>query len=826
MDDAELNFQLLFEESPDVLLVLLPDSPRFTMVAATKQRLLATHTTKEQILGRGLFEIFPDNPDDPSATGTANLRASLERVLATKAPDTMAVQKYDIPTPHGQFEVKYWSPRNIPVLSPTGEVQYILHRAVDVSDLARASEEGQELRGRTADMEREVVRRSLELDAANRRLREANEKLSQLDAAKTAFFSNISHEFRTPLTLMLGPLQDSLTDTTEPLSSAQRWRLQVANDNANRLLKLVTALLDFSRLEAGRMRGSFTQVDLAAITRNLVGMFRTAFDRAGLSLTLECPTLTEPVWVDLDMWEKIVPNLLSNAFKFTLSGGVRVRLLDTPRSAVLEVIDTGTGIPEEELPRVFERFHRVAGSVGRTHEGTGIGLALVRELVGIHGGTIQVQSQVGEGSTFRVEIPKGSAHLPADSLRQQPQSAAGAEVFRLSTVDAAQWMGTGIEPHAAPALDAGAEDPASKPLVLVVDDNADLRAYMSGLLTPHYRVMTANDGQAALEVIAQQLPDIILSDVMMPRMTGMELVQALRSDADTANVPIILLSARAGQESTVEGLDAGCDDYLIKPFTAQELLARVRAHVRLAQARRKCTIELESANRELDAFSYSVAHDLRGPLRSVAGFSEMLLQENADELSEEGRRRLGIVCASVRRMSQLIDDLLRLAQMGRREVRRIPFELSSVVRTVALQIQQGKSASPRQLSIEEGVNVNADPHLMQIVLENLLGNAWKFTGKRDDGRIEFGRARLDSEMCYFIRDNGAGFNMQYAERLFNPFQRLHSEGEFQGTGVGLATVKRIVSRHGGRVWAEAEVDKGATFYFTLGEPAELDSALT
>ncbi len=286
------------------------------------------------------------------------------------------------------------------------------------------------------------------------------------------------------------------------------------------------------------------------------------------------------------------------------------------------------------------------------------------------------------------------------------------------------------------------------------------------------------------------------------------------------------MSARAGEESTVEGLDAGCDDYLIKPFTAQELLARVRAHVRLAQSRRKFTAGLESANRELDAFSYSVAHDLRGPLRSVEGFSDMLLQENADELSEEGRRRLAIVSASVRRMSQLIDDLLRLAQMGRREVRRIPFELSSVVRTVALQIQQGKGSSPRQLSIEDGVNVNADPHLMQIVLENLLGNAWKFTSKRDDGRIEFGSARRDSEICYFIRDNGAGFNMQYADKLFTPFQRLHSEGEFQGTGVGLATVKRIVSRHGGRVWAEAEVDKGATFYFTLGEPAELDRALS
>jgi light-regulated signal transduction histidine kinase (bacteriophytochrome) len=347
---------------------------------------------------------------------------------------------------------------------------------------------------------------------------------------------------------------------------------------------------------------------------------------------------------------------------------------------------------------------------------------------------------------------------------------------------------------------------------------------MSTLLVPSYRVMTAGDGRAALEVIATHLPDIVLSDVMMPHMTGVQLVQALRADASTGDVPIILLSARAGQESTVEGLDAGCDDYLIKPFTAQELLARVRAHVRLARARRRFRVELESANRELDAFSYSVAHDLRGPLRSIEGFSKMLLQENADQLNDEGRRRLEVVCSSVRRMTQLIEDLLRLAQMGRREIRRIPFELSCVVRTVALQIQQGKSAGVRQLAIEEGVNVNADPHLMQIVLENLLGNAWKFTGKRNGGRIEFGRTRLNNEMCYFVRDNGAGFNMKYAEKLFNPFQRLHGEGEFPGTGVGLATVKRIVNRHGGRVWVEAEVDKGATFYFTLGEPGDVGGA--
>ncbi len=821
MSEPGLNFQLLFEESPDVLLVLLPDSPRFTAVAATKARLILTHTTLEQTIGRGLFEMFPDNPDDPSATGTANLRASLERVVATKAPDTMAVQKYDIPLPGGGFEAKYWSPRNIPVLGPSGEVMYILHRAVDVTELARASEEGEELRGRTAEMEREVVRRSLELDAANRQLREANGKLSQLDAAKTAFFSNISHEFRTPLTLMLGPLEDMLADTAQPVSQAHRMRLQMAHDNAHRLLRLVTALLDFSRLEAGRVRGSFAPVDFSAVTRELAGMFQTAFDRAGLKLILECPSLTEPVWIDVDMWEKVVPNLLSNAFKFTLEGAVTVRLAETPRSVVLEVIDTGTGIPEGDLPRVFERFHRVTGAVGRTHEGAGIGLALVRELVEIHGGTIEVRSKQGEGSTFRIEIPKGREHLPADSLQQEPGQD-GLRGRRPLPQDSVRWMGARIETRDTPAADDRTEESAVKPLVLVVDDNADLREYMRDLLKPEYRVITADDGRAALDIVnARGAPDIILSDVMMPRMTGIQLVEALRADPATARVPIILLSARAGEESTVQGLDAGSDDYLTKPFTAQELLGRVRAHVRLAQARRKFTEELEAANRELDAFSYSVAHDLRGPLRSVDGFSQMLLAENAHELNEEGRRRLGVVRASVQRMTQLIEDLLRLSQMSRREVRRIRFELSSVVRTVALQILEDRPGLPPRLSIEEGVHVNGDPLLLQIVFENLLGNAWKFTSKRADPSIEFGSQQVGQEVRYFVRDNGAGFNMKYAEKLFGPFQRLHSDSEFQGTGVGLATVKRIVNRHGGRVWAEAEVDKGATIFFTLGESGAL-----
>jgi signal transduction histidine kinase len=819
MQPAKLDYELLFRESPDVLLVLLPDSPRFTMIAATKSRLVSTHTTLSETVGRGLFDMFPDNPDDASATGTSNLRASLERVLSTKAADTMAVQKYDIPRPGGSFEVRYWSPRNLPVLSETGEVLYIMHRVVDVTDLVRAGELGQELRGRTQDMEREVLRRSAELDAANRELREANTKLNQLDAAKTAFFSNISHEFRTPLTLMLGPLADSLADASMTLNHGQRERLQLAYDNSLRLLKLVNALLDFARLEAGRLRGNFSPIDVARMTTDLAMMFQSAVDASGVKLTVDCPALSQPVWIDRDMWEKIVPNLVSNAFKFTLQGEIAVRLHESPSHAVLEVSDTGIGIPEHELPRVFERFHRVAGS-GRTHEGAGIGLALVRELVELHGGKVSVDSTLGSGTTFRVEIPKGNAHLPGDSLEAAaPLSMAPST--QAHAVEAARWSANPAE---------GVETPGHGARILIVDDSADLRGYMREILLPHYAVSTANDGAQALAMVRDSAPDLILSDVMMPNMNGMELVRALRADPQTVGIPVILLSARAGEEATIEGLEAGSDDYLTKPFTAAELLARVRSHVALTAARRKWASDLENANRDLAAFSTSVAHDLRAPLRLIEGFGDMLKEENAEQLDMEGRRRLDVMRGSARRMSQLIDDLLYLAKVARGDLNRCTLDMAALVRTAAAQLRSADPDRHVTLTVPDELPADADVALISIVIENLLGNAWKFTSRRADAHIEVGVTTHESERTYFVRDNGAGFNMAYSSKLFEAFQRLHSDNEFQGTGIGLATVSRIVNKHGGRIWAVGEVDHGATLYFTLGQenlaelPRRLESA--
>jgi PAS domain S-box-containing protein len=422
---------------------------------------------------------------------------------------------------------------------------------------------------------------------AHREEKERAEALAQIDRAKTAFFSNVSHEFRTPLTLMLGPLEDALSTGGGRLEGEA---LGAVHRNAVRLLKLVNTLLDFSRVEAGRIRALYQPLDLAALTRDLASAFRSAIERGGLEFEVDCPGLPAPVYVDRDMWEKIVLNLLSNAFKFTLAGSISVRLRARAGEVELEVSDTGVGIPEHELGRVFERFHRIEDARARTHEGSGIGLALVHDLVRLHGGTIRVSSRAGAGTTFRVTVPLGCAHLPADHIgTAQPGAtqAAGAQPY---VVEALRWL-----PDAGDAaFAAGAKDPPSAApggqeaaRILVADDNADMRDYVARLLRRHWSVETVADGAQALAVVREAAPDLVLTDVMMPNLDGFGLLRALREEPTTAGIPVVMLSARAGEESRVDGLRAGADEYLVKPFSARELVARVGSQLALVRLRRE-----------------------------------------------------------------------------------------------------------------------------------------------------------------------------------------------------------------------------------------------
>ncbi|HVT99487.1 MAG TPA: ATP-binding protein [Acidobacteriaceae bacterium] len=449
------------------------------------------------------------------------------------------------------------------------------------------------------------------------------ESLAELDREKTIFFSNVSHEFRTPLTLMLGPLEDVLSQRPPALPPQDLIQIETVHRNGLRLLKLVNTLLDFSRIEAGRIQALYLPVDLSARTAELASVFRSAMERAHLSYRIACEPLAEPVYVDLDMWEKIVLNLLSNAFKFTLQGEIEVTLRSAAGHAELSVRDTGTGIPESELPRVFERFHRIEGAPGRTHEGTGIGLALVDELVRLHGGTVQVDSQLGSGTTFTVRIPFGSAHLPPERIAPPDQSAANTLGAAPYVQEALRWL-----PGAAATDEPLVKDLAYEELgvllerkdqdkrarILLADDNRDMREYVQRLLSRKFSVTAVADGEEALASARENTPDLVLTDVMMPRMNGFELLRALRTDPATAAIPILMLSARAGEEAESEGLEAGADDYLVKPFTARELLARVSSHIAMQRLRQ----ELTARERELRTKAEKAEAQYRAILESIS----------------------------------------------------------------------------------------------------------------------------------------------------------------------------------------------------------------
>jgi signal transduction histidine kinase/DNA-binding response OmpR family regulator len=410
--------------------------------------------------------------------------------------------------------------------------------------------------------------------------------LAEIDRAKTTFFSNISHEFRTPLTLMLGPIEQMLDG--EQLPDATRQHLVLVHRNGVRLLKLVNALLDFSRIEAGRMVASFEPLDLSAFTADLAGVFRSAIERAGMRLVVDCPPLDTPVHADRGMWEKIVLNLLSNAFKFTFEGTIAVRLCVQDGRAVLSVSDTGVGIDALDLPRLFERFHRIEGARSRSHEGSGIGLALVRDLVELHGGATSIDSSLDVGTTVTVALPLGSAHLPPEQVTQQMTEGRSSQALAYMA-EAELWLGA-VKAEATPLPH------EERSTVFVVDDNADMREYVAGLLTPLHAVRTFADGLQALEAARFAKPALIVSDVMMPVMGGYELLAALRADRALAAIPLLLLSARAGEEARISAARAGTDDYLEKPFSSRELLAKVDAL--LLRSRIREIESIESARME------------------------------------------------------------------------------------------------------------------------------------------------------------------------------------------------------------------------------------
>src|SRR6267142_9729 len=556
------DFQALFQSTPGRYLVLAPD---FTIKAVTDAYLHATMTNRENILGRGLFDVFPDNPNDPSATGVRNLRTSLQRVLQDKTSDAMAVQKYDIRKPEsegGGFEERYWSPVNSPVLGPGGKVLYIIHRVEDVTEFIRLKQQGlaqekttEELRTHAGQMEAEVYQRAAELQEANRRLEATNQELLRAKEEaergsrfKDQFLSTMSHELRTPLNAVLGFSDLLIDESYGPLNDRQRRYVEHIHTGGKHLLSLISDILDLSKIEAGRMELSNESLRVESIFGEVLSVMRPLADKKSQSLSKNSqPGLA--VRADSVRFKQVLMNLLGNAIKFTpKDGSIELGAHLAGGRVRVEVRDNGPGIPPAEQQRIFEAFYRLRES-GKKTEGTGLGLAITHRLVELHGGELTLDSEIGQGSCFHFCLPVAAG-------RREPPSAK-IELCQRSAVPAR--------------------------ILVIEDDRAAAQLIQSQLTSAGYEAILCDRPQDALEMATEFRPSAITLDIVMKPKNGWEILTQLKRDPRTAQIPIIVVSI-VDQPSM--GALLGADEYLVKPVDKATLLAALerRANSRPASA--------------------------------------------------------------------------------------------------------------------------------------------------------------------------------------------------------------------------------------------------
>ena len=492
-----------------------------------------------------------------------------------------------------------------------------------------------------------------------RLVQERTKQLQEMDELKTRFFSNISHELRTPLTLIIGPLENLLNEWLGAQEKGMKGRaatnqIEMVLRNSRRLLRLINQLLDISKLEAGKMELHARSDNIIKFVRETSSLFESLAKRRNIDFQVHSDNENIELYFDAEKMEKILYNLLSNAFKFTPENGkILINIAELSGAVEIAVKDTGTGISKEELPYIFDRFRQVAGSSSKVQEGTGIGLSLVKDLVTLHHGEIRVNSQPGWGSEFILHFKQGKEHLSSAELAEETSH----EITGQPLLNQITEMSESILPPETGADSAGTlpvpETLTSAPLVLVVDDNHDVRDYIRRIVENHYRVREAIDGEEGMRIALETIPDIILSDVMMPKLDGYGLLNALRADPKTSHIPVILLTARASEEMRLEGLEKGADDYMSKPFNARELLARIRNLILLRQQER----ELKRFNEELEQ---KVREQLNALLRStrLAQYLPGKLVEKI--LSSEGeitsqRKKMTIVFTDLRGFSNISD---------------------------------------------------------------------------------------------------------------------------------------------------------------------------
>lgn len=747
-----------------------------------------------------------------------NVRSSLLRVMATRAGDSMPVQKYDIPLPDGSFEERYWSPFNAPLLDEKGELVFIIHRVEDVTQFMQLSheetdqvKEHEELRIHAKKMESDVFQRSLEVAEVNHKLREANQNLEflygktkELDELKTNFFANVSHELRTPLTLILGPVKKILK--SDNLNLETKHDLELVQRNAQLLLKQVNDLLDIAKLEEGKLNLEYSRVDLAYLLRLMASNFESFAHDRNISLLVNVPDslIAE---VDAEKLQRVLLNLLSNAFKFTPTNGqIVIELKHVEDSAILSVSDSGSGIPESMREVVFERFRQLDGGNNRRVGGTGLGLAIVKEIVVLHRANIQVNDGINGGSKFTITLPLKAPEKVRILEIEKPMLDESGEVF---LAELNKEFSTKEERTKSQVSSKGA-------LILLVEDNPDMRGFLVNMLAANYHIETASNGKQGLEKALKYLPDLIVTDVMMPEMTGCEMAEQLLANPETKDIPILILSAKMDDPFKIALLKEGVRDYISKPFSKEELCIKIE---RLISERRKTIAEREhliqqltKSNQELERFAYAAAHDLKTPLHSIDNLSQWI-EEDLAEVLGDSKVHMTKLRQQIKRMEKLLDDILeysRVEQKLSHDESKI-IDGDNLIKNILPLLTPPKGFSIRVSEAFKSIQIPRMP--LQQIFFNLIQNAIKHHGKTM-GLINIDVEEDESQYIFSVSDDGQGIDPQYHQKIFEMFQTLAPRFHQEGTGMGLTFVKKLVTANGGDIKVKSSLGKGASFIFT------------
>ncbi len=685
-----------------------------------------------------------------------------------------------------------------------------------------------------------------------------HERTKELEALKTKFFANVSHELRTPLALILGPVEKRLAQAD--LDPDMRRDLELVHRNARALVRQVNDLLDVAKLEAGKMRPDYVRCDVGRVISQVASNFEGLAGQRGIVLTVTVPAACDGE-IDPDKLQRILLNLLSNAFKFTPDGG-RIRCsasLVGDRLLSIEVADSGPGIPHEFREAVFDRFQQLEPPHGR-HVGTGLGLAIARDLTQLHGGRIAIGEAPEGGALFSVELPL-VAPIGTPVGERAPAAALEHHAVRDTLV----------------ALDGGggarvAAAETSRPLVLIIEDNHEMRRFLEETLGVELRVEVASNGQEGLDMARRTRPDLILTDVMMPLMSGEQLIVEARRAHELDDVPIVVLTAKADDDLRIRLLQQGAQDYVMKPFSADELRARVRNLLETKRARDLLQRELEHRVESLDQLAAEVAtrkrdletallstqvardfaerasrfksdllgllsHELRTPLTSL-GLQADRLNRQASTLTPKQLDSVAKIRTAVRRLAELVDSVLDYSRIesGRLRLAIGVFDLTELTGDVVDEVRPlaERKGLSLEVSAQDGLPpLSSDRHLVRLVLMNLLSNAIKYT-ERGSIRVEL--AHASSRHLISVADTGPGISAEDRVRIFEPFEQLElpRHKHKSGVGLGLAIVREITRSLGGRIDVESELGAGAKFQVELprlearptGQPPSAPSDLT